>query len=144
MSTPPRIEVALDGHDAAESDPDAAAASSISRPASRRPLRSLSMLIDPLDVARANRPSRERSVSGVTLLASPCSTMTPDDILKPVTMFDFDRPLSIRERQERVRARLAALQAQSSQQTCTRARRGCGLLEMLRRTFCCAGSDQDD
>jgi hypothetical protein len=110
--------------------------SDITRPAPRRQLRTLSMLIDPIQFADAGNDACKEARPETADGGRPATVIAPEDLLKPATMFDFERPLSIRERQERVRARIAALQAAPQQRfrDCRRRKR---LLKAMRRVLGC-------
>ena len=110
--------------------------SDITRPAPRRQLRTLSMLIDPIQLAEVVNGDSKEGRPETSNGSRPATVISPDDYLRPATMFDFERPLSIRERQERVRARIAALQAAPQQRfrDCRRRRR---FLNAMRRVLGC-------
>ena len=117
--------------------------SDITRPAPRRQLRTLSMLIDPIQLATSDNNDVCKETPPDLVIGPEFGVpISPEDYLKPATMFDFERPLSIRERQERVRARIAALQAAPQQRfrDCRRRRR---FLNAMRRVLGCGVGNVD-
>ena len=106
----------------------------ISPPATRRELRTLSMLVDPMELAqsvdggqRTTGSSSQEALVGATL------PFNASDHPEPATMFDFERPLCLRERRERVTARLEALQMKKHPEC--KCDLGCGCFNVLRRFF---------